>query len=358
MNREEHINAFSCLGKLINVWLAQDEDACDELGGKGLYAAFSTAVWQAAKDNEWFTEQGIKDALAAISTEMLAEVKLRAWLEGYGYNDRASLAKPVGVIAAGNIPLVCFHDIMCVMLSGYGLLLKPSSKDRALIEKIVELLIYFEPKLSERIKLSYLAKREDISALIATGSNNTARYIEYEFAGISILSRKNRTSVAILTGDETEEELMLLGDDIFSYFGMGCRNISKLFLPKGYDFSTLIASLNLWTEKLSRQAKYVGSYRHERAISLSLNEQVINGDIFLLKESKQLNSPLSVIYYEFFSNLESVKNHLIQNADLLQCVAAADGTIGNVRFGQTQKPALSDYADGVDTIQWLTNNIK
>lgn len=357
MNRREHINALAKLGCFINAWLLQDETACGHLAGKEVYTAFNASVRQALQENEWFTEQGIRESFAAIAAEMLGAAKLEAWLQAYPYNNNGDVVKPIGVIAAGNIPLVCFHDVICVLLLGYSLLLKPSSKDSVLISRLVELLIYFEPRLRDKIALTHSIKQQAISALIATGSNNTARYIEYEYSTVPILSRKNRTSVAVLTGNETEEELRLLSDDVFSYFGMGCRNVSKLYVPEGYNFSLLLSVFGGWAERLGQQAKYINSYRHERAISLSLNESLLDGEAFLLKQSKLFNSPLSVIYYDFFSNLESIKSQLLQNADLLQCVVAG-GSIGNVSFGQAQKPTLSDYADSVDTIQWLTNNVK
>lgn len=358
MNREEHSSALVKLGSFIAAWLQQNEDLCCRLGGEGAYADFSTTVGCAAKENEWFTEQGIKESLAAISSEMLSEAKLSAWLQSYAYHDYGNSLKPVGVIAAGNIPLVCFHDIICILLSGYGLLLKPSSKDSILVRKVVELLIYFEPKLRGRVGLTDSIRQSDISGLIATGSNNTARYIEYRYADVPVLSRRNRTSVAVLTGNETEEELELLTDDMFLYFGMGCRNVSKLYVPVGYDFSLLLKVLKKWRTSLLKQPKYVNSYKHELAMGLSLGEQLIDGEVFMLKRSDQLNSPLSVVCYDFFANLDIVKKNFTQNADMIQCIASADGLVGNVRFGQTQKPALSDYADGVDTIQWIINNIK
>ena len=358
MNQKEYIAALVSAGNFLCAWLLGDKSLCDKLAGSGSYAGFSHAVQYALKENRWFTEESVRDALAAISSEMLNGDKLEAWLLAYSYCDSNAHLKPIGVIAAGNIPLVCFHDVICVLLSGYNLLLKPSSKDKVLIGWVLELLIYFEPKLKDRIKLVSAIQQSAISGLIATGSNNTARYIEYEYPAIPVLSRKSRTSAAIVTGNETEEELTRLAYDIFSYFGMGCRNVSKLYVPNGYDFSFLLEASSEWAKKLSRQPKYISSYRYEHALSISLGESLIDGKVFLLKKNKLFNSPLSVIYYDFFTNLESVKNHIAQNADLLQCVVATSSFIGNVRFGQTQQPALSDYADGIDTIQWLANNIK
>ncbi|MDR0661426.1 MAG: hypothetical protein LBG19_11735 [Prevotellaceae bacterium] len=358
MDREEYIKAFVQLGSFIEAWLRGDESTCNLLAGNNAYGGFNTTIQLAVEENEWFTESGIRKSLAAIASEMLNGDKLVSWVQNYPYCDLSTTLKPIGVIAAGNIPLVCFHDIICVLISGYAVLLKLSSKDKVLVEKIAELLAVFEPKLDDRIKLVDTIKKSDISGLIATGSNNTSRYIDYEYSDIPVINRKNRTGIAILTGNETEKELELLSDDVFSYFGMGCRNVSKLYVPCGYDFTMFIGASTKWKEGLGRQSKYIYSYRHEYAISQSLNEQYINGGFFLLKENKTYNSPLSVIYYEFFSNLDSVKNQLIQSAEQLQCVVSADGEIGNVRFGQTQKPSLFDYADGIDTMQWLNNNIK
>lgn len=358
MNREEHIAAFVKLGTFINAWLLGDIAICDSIAGSRAYSDFTAATIEAVNDNEWFTTEGVKEAMAAISSQMLAQEKLEKWLQEYSYTDYIDSVKPVGIIAAGNIPLVCFHDILCVLLSGYALQLKPSSKDKVLVSKVVELLIRIEPKLADRVVLTNTINPADISGLIATGSNNTARYIEHEFSSIPILSRRNRTSIAILTGGETKEELQRLSNDIFSYFGMGCRNVSKLYIPKGYDFSILVSALSTWRDRMNKHQKYTNSYKHERAISLSLGEKVVDGEFFMLKMSEQFSSPLAVVYCEEFNNFDELKNHIVQYADALQCVVSAEVGIGNVRFGQTQTPALTDYADGVDTIQWLIKNIE
>lgn len=355
MNREERVHALVQLGHFISGWLQGEE------GGKfsfnaDLYDGFSKSVARAVRENSWFTERSVRDALASIADKMLQTDRLNSWLSSYSYNTEAERQKPVGIVAAGNIPLVCFHDIMCVLLAGYNVLIKPSSKDRMLVSACVALLHFIDPRLSRYINVAGSFTEEHISKLIATGSGNTARYIEYEYRNVVRLVRKNRSSVAILTGEETECELKLLASDIFSYFGMGCRNVSKLYVPAGYEFEMLMNVSGCWRADYEDNAKLMSRYRYEKAVADTLGIGYVDGGFFILSRNTAFCSPPAVVNVDFFTNLDVIKYQLIGNIDQLQCVVSAPALFGNVGFGKTQQPELTDYADGVDTISWLLNS--
>ncbi len=322
------------------------------LAGNDAFAKFEQAVEAAQQENEWFTEENICMSLSAIANEFLNESKLHSWLSTYA-NMSTKAEERIGIVAAGNIPLVCFHDILCVILSGNQAVLKPSSKDKVLITEVVRLLGIFNVDLSKRLELVDSIDPSSVDRLIATGSDNTARYVEYTYRGLPILLRKSRSSLAVLTGKETADELRLLAADVFSYFGMGCRNVSKLYVPENYDFSFFIGTAHEWSEVLTKHKKYTNSYCYQKALYLSLDETFLDGKFFLIKQSNAYTSPLSTLYFDFYSGLDELKMRLVVDAEQLQCVVAANGNFGNVCFGQTQYPALADYADGIDCMRWL-----
>lgn len=358
MNSIEQTQVFSAfvrLGRFLFAYSNGEEQACTTLAFEQSYQWFEQQEEQAVRANEWFTRASIRYSIRAIASGMLVEDELRGWLAAYPDAFRKPPVR-VGVIAAGNIPLVCFHDFLCVLMSGNSVVLKPSSKDSVLIRSIVKLLLTFEPNMAERITLMEGIDQPSIGRLIATGSNNTARYIEYAYRSTPSIVRKNRTSVAILSGTETEEELTKLCDDIFLYAGMGCRNVAKLYVPTGYSFDWLLAAAKKWEQALAGHLLYKQCYLYERANALLSDEVIVDGGFFILKQTPDLSSPLAVVSFQYYEQPEDAKAQLLMLAGQLQCVVGAGGK-GLVPFGGMQNPSLFDYADGIDTMRWLTGDL-
>jgi len=298
--------------------------------------------------NPWFTISNLNLAWNGL-LRYLHEEKFESWAANY--NLGIPQPKRVGVVMAGNIPIVGIHDLICVLLSGHVLVAKLSSQDEVMIRFIVQKLIEAEPEFQKRI--FFVEKLKDIDAVIATGSDNTARYFEYYFSKYPHIIRKNRTSIAVLTGNETDEELIALGDDIFTYFGMGCRNVSKIFLTEGQPIEELFKH---WTgyNHMADHHKYANNYHYQRSIMM-VNLQIFQDNGFaLFLESERLVSPLSVVYYSYYSSHDDLKMQLSGMSDKLQCIVCRDGMMdGSNKFGTAQTPDVMDYADNVDTLKFL-----
>ncbi|MDB5086566.1 MAG: acyl-CoA reductase [Mucilaginibacter sp.] len=305
--------------------------------------------------NAWFTSESVLEAVTAIG-KMLNHDNLTKWLNSYNL-DKNKPAKKVGLILAGNIPMVGFHDVLCVLVSGNLALIKSSSQDSRLIKHILQMLVNIEPAFREQY--SFVERLENFDAVIATGSNNTSRYFDYYFGKVPNVIRKNRNSVALLTGNETAEQLYKLGHDIFDYFGLGCRNVSKLLVPKGYNFNFFFESIEVY-QPIIHHNKYNNNYGYNRSIYLVGNEQHLDNNFLLLKENPSLSSPLAVLFYEYYDNLQLAQDALNQQSDNIQCiVSAAPLKVNNqvVDFGMSQQPALWDYADNVDTMGFLVEEV-
>ena len=249
---------------------------------------------------------------------------------------------------AGNIPLVGFHDFLCVLLSGNNVLAKLSSNDKVLLPYLSNYLIQQEPSLAARIAFTE-GKMEGFDAVIATGSNNTSRYFEYYFGKKPNIIRKNRNSIAILTGKESTEELTALGEDIFRYYGLGCRNVSKIYVPKGYDFEPFFNAIFSYKDIVD-QHKYANNYDYNKAVYLMSNFKILDNGFLILKEDDGQASPISVLFYAYYDAEETLEQELNAQEEQIQCIVSKKGGIG---FGETQKPKLHDYADGVDTMEFL-----
>lgn len=304
--------------------------------------------------NAWFTPESVMEAVTAIG-KMLNADDLTKWLNNYNF-DESKPAKKVGLILAGNIPMVGFHDVLCVLVSRNFALIKSSSQDSRLIKHILQMLVNIEPTFSEQY--SFVERLENFDAVIATGSNNTSRYFDYYFGKVPNIIRKNRNSVALLTGNETANQLAMLGHDIFDYFGLGCRNVSKLLVPKGYNFNFFFESIEVY-QPIIHHNKYNNNYGYNRSIYLVGNEQHLDNNFLLLKENPSLSSPLAVLFYEYYDNLQLAQDALNQQSDNIQCiVSAAPLKVSNqlVDFGMSQQPALWDYADNVDTMAFLVGD--
>jgi Acyl-CoA reductase (LuxC) len=314
--------------------------------------AFEKAVELAFYKNGWFTRGNVIKALESISV-MLEKESLEKWIATYVNTiSKKENAKKVGVIMAGNVPAVGFHDFLCVLLSGNTFVGKCSSDDAVLLPFLAELLTEIEPRLKARIHFVD-AKLADADIYIATGSNNSSRYFAYYFADKPHLIRKNRSSIAVLSGNETSEELQCLGKDVFDYFGLGCRSVSKLFVPKQYSFNLFFENIFNHADVLQNN-KYMNNYEYNRTIYLMGSTPLLDNNFLLLKEDIALASPVAVLFYEYYTSAAELSQRLRMDAPQLQCVVSKMAGLSNtVAFGQTQCPALSDYADGVDTMNFL-----
>jgi hypothetical protein len=305
----------------------------------------------AESGNSWFksadTQLAIDGLISYLEPNSFAE-----WLSKYDISDSLE-PKKIGVIMAGNIPLVGIHDFVCVLASGHILHAKPSSQDSALIKKVAELLIEIEPEFSSQIQ--FVERMNDVDALIATGSDNSARYFEYYFRDKPKIIRKNRTSIAVLNGTESRESLKNLENDIFAYYGLGCRNVSKVFVPQNHDFIPLLSALEEKVSKVSENHKYNNNYDYNKSIYLINGVKHLDNGGLLLTESKELVSPISVLYYEEYESEEKLLARLEELEDKIQCVVSHEGNYPNsLPMGLAQFPEMSVYADGVDTMIFLS----
>jgi hypothetical protein len=302
--------------------------------------------------NAWFTIESVLQAVTATG-HALTKANLERWLSAYTFTDHEP--KKIGLILAGNIPMVGFHDVLCVLVSGNTALIKASSQDARLIKYVLQLLVNIEPAFAGQYQ--FIERLEGFDAIIATGSNNTSRYFEYYFGKVPNIIRKNRNSVALLTGEETTKQLHLLGKDIFDYYGLGCRNVSKVLVPKGYDFIPFFESIESY-HPIGNHHKYHNNYDYNKAIYLVNGDKHLDNGFLLLKEDERMVSPLAVLFYEEYENTAAAQTWLANQSDNIQCiVSTAPIQVNNqvVEFGKSQHPALWDYADGIDTLQFLSN---
>jgi hypothetical protein len=300
---------------------------------------------QAAYENPWFLPEFIETSVQNIGSGFLQKDKLEQWLQAYALPGGNPSPKTVGIVMAGNIPLVGFHDLLCVFITGHRALVKPSSKDTVLIKHLADKLVEWDGETVNFIAFAENLKSCD--AYIATGSNNTARYFDYYFGKYPSIIRRNRTSVAVLDGRETTDELVLLADDIQLYFGLGCRNVTKLYVPEGYDFTPLLDALRKY-DHLADFHKYKHNFDYHLAILIMNSKYYMNNGSIILTQHASPFSPVSQIHYEFYSDLALIMDNVLANNDI-QCVVGHAG----IPFGQAQSPALCDYADGIDTMAFL-----
>ncbi|WP_295652083.1 acyl-CoA reductase [uncultured Mucilaginibacter sp.] len=316
--------------------------------------------------NAWFTPENTLNAVKAIGA-MLNEEDLATWLgsqksevrsqklenENSDIRHPTSDIKKVGLILAGNIPLVGFHDVLCVIASGHHALIKASSNDSRLIKYILGLFVQLAPEYAD--SFSFIDRLADFDAVIATGSNNTSRYFEYYFGKVPNIIRKNRNSVALLTGKESREQLFMLGHDIFDFFGLGCRNVSKVLVPKAYDFVPFFESIEPY-QPIINHHKYNNNYDYNKSIYLVNGDKHLDNGFLLVKEDERLASPLAVLYFEYYDDLDDAQIRLAELSDNIQCIVSGiplNQSNQVVGFGQSQQPKLWDYADGVDTMAFL-----
>lgn len=318
----------------------------------GEYMQQNNEEWQAAKDsayrsNGWFLPEFIELSINNITNCFLQKEALKNWVAKYPSIEKEYInPKQVGIVMAGNIPLVGFHDFLCVFISGNKSLIKASAKDEALIKHLTAKLIAWEPELEYFIAFADMLKNCD--AYIATGSNSTANYFEYYFGKYPNIIRKNRTSVAILSGNETQEELKLLAGDVFQYFGMGCRNITKLYVPAGYNFEQLLNVFKAYNY-LENNHKYKNNYDYNLALHLLNNKPYMSTGAMLLVEDDSIFSSVSQLHYQYYASINSIIS-LLKDNESVQCIVGS----GFVPYGAAQQPSLTQYADGIDTLMWLS----
>lgn len=294
--------------------------------------------------NKWFTEEFINYSFKAISENYLEEQKLKNWVNYYHLDNNIHSLK-IGIVMAGNIPLVGFHDFLAVFITGHQQVIKLSEKDDVLLPFLIDKLKQWDARVSSLIKTAEILK--DCDAYIATGSNNSGRYFQHYFGKYPSIIRNNKTSVAVLSGNETEKDLMLLADDVYIYFGLGCRNVTKIWAPENYDFQNLLNAFKKY-DYLKDITKYRNNYDYNLALFIMNNKYYMANETIILSENENVFSPVSVLHYEFYKDKESVQQFLNSNENI-QCIIGEN----HIPFGQSQTPGLFDYADEIDTMQFL-----
>lgn len=340
MTIEQGIEAFGLLGANL-----RDPDNKEILA----------IIEEAGRHNPWFTTDNVTRSVEALAN-LLQPDKLRSWLAPYHFS--GSVEKTVGLVFAGNLPLVGFHDLLAVLCAGFKAQVKLSSNDQVLNRFLIHQLTEIQPEFAKRINI--VERLQDFDLVIATGSDNTARYFDYYFGKFPHIIRKNRNGVAILNGEETAEQLHALGHDIFSYFGLGCRNVSKLYLPENYDVATFFEGIADHTG-VFEHFKYANNYDFNKSIYLINGDPHYDNGFLLLRPSPLLASPLAVLYYEHYRTMDELKEKLEGEKQGIQCVVGQINTeingLSTVDFGQSQYPDLTDYADGVDTLAFLAQHL-
>ncbi|MGJ8593582.1 MAG: acyl-CoA reductase [Aquaticitalea sp.] len=349
MDLQQRINAFVQLGKFLSQFNGNGFEKKENIAHNDLFFdGFKHQIQLAHEHNGWFTKENVVFALEGWSN-VLTESTINEWISKYDF--KTVQPKKTAIIMAGNIPLVGFHDFLCVLLTGHEVIVKQSSNDKHLLPYLAKYLEHVEPGYKGTITFTE-DKLTEFDAVIATGSDNTARYFEYYFKGKPSIIRKNRNSVAVLTGNETEEQLLGLSEDVFRYYGLGCRNVSKLFVPKDYNFEKFFNAMFHWNP-IIHQHKYANNYDYNKAVYLMSEFQMLENGFLMIKEDESYGSPIATLFYEQYESLDTLKNKLKSDTDKIQCVVANGIGENTIEFGHTQSPKLWNYADNVDTIGFL-----
>ena len=335
---EQHIEGFKKLGQYLRGIEAQSSE----------YAPLFDCIQKAHNHNGWFTQENCLKALRAWG-EVLQVDALQKWTAQYNFG--AIAPKNIGLILAGNIPLVGFHDVLCVLLCGQNATIKLSTTDPLLIPFLYEKLKEISPLFKNRLLFTQ-DRLEHFDAVIATGSNNAARYFEHYFAKVPHIIRKNRNGIAVLSGEESKEELAGLAQDIVQYFGLGCRSISKVYLPEGYDLNNIFGALYPHAD-LMDSAKYANNYDYNKAVYLMSEFDLLDNGFMLLREHDSFGSPVACLHYSYYKDLASLEKELLEKSEKIQCISTHLGLSQAVALGKTQQPLLWEYADGVDPISFL-----
>jgi len=344
LSLKTHINSFVELGNILNDLVSQDMDKLES--NKKWHSQFTDIMGNITNANQWFTPINVRTMIQAIANS-LNPAMLEKWLESYPILKQAGGDKKIGVIVAGNIPLVGFHDFLSVLITDNIFYGKLSRREGGLLRFISEILISIEPEYNNRFQ--FLDEDlENIDALIATGSNNTSRYFNYNFKNLPALIRKNRNGIAVLDGSETNLQLKQLGKDIFYYFGLGCRNVSKIYVPETYDLEPLIMALKAYAPYLDHKG-YQNNYNYQLAIAKMGATKFTDSGFLILQNEPGLSSPIGTIFYQEYKK-NTIHNIITYHKDQIQCIVGND----YIQFGMAQEPYLWEYADDIDTINFLT----
>lgn len=346
---QQRISAFEKLGAFLKSFfenLNRDSRTIDSNNPR--FEGLKQQITLAQEHNGWFTGENIRFALNHWAS-LLTPSNIQTWLAPYSLD--CVVPKRIAVVTAGNIPLVGWHDVLSVLISGHYLLVKQSSNDVHLLPFLIKYLEYVEPKFKGYTSFT-CGKIESFDAVIATGSNNSARYFEYYFRKKPSIIRKHRNSIAVLNGNETTEDLKLLSDDIFRYYGLGCRNVSKLFVPKEYDFNKIFEALYHWYPVIDN-TKYANNYNYNKAIYLMGADRFFENGFLMIREANHYASPIATLFYEYYDDNTLLKATINADKHLLQCVVSKGFLDGETAFGETQKPQLWDYADANDSMTFL-----
>jgi len=339
MQLKKRINAFKKLGNRINF---EEEELVNTLNSAVLH-------------NGWFTPHNVKTAFKALKNNYLNTTKLNEFCNQYGIPEVNESPKTIGLVMAGNIPLVGFQDLLYILLSGNKVQVKLSSKDEFLSQFVINQILDIEPLFKNFISVQERLK--DFDAIIATGSNNTSRYFEYYFSKYPNILRRNRNSIAILNGKESNEELTNLSKDVFNYYGLGCRNVSKVLVPESYDFPRLLSIFEAADPEIKHHHKYKNNYDYQLSLLLINNTPHLASENLLLKEEEaQVASPISCLHFQHYKNEAFIHNYIKTNESAIQCVVSNTGfNIDSVEFGKSQSPTLFDFADNIDVMNFLLN---
>lgn len=339
MTLQQRIKGFSEVGGFIARHYSGEQNPSETALHQGLDKVTEIAHTY----NNWFIPKFVKDAILSIGS-YLTEAELSRFTASVG---EPATKKTVAVIAAGNIPMVGFHDILCVLLSGHKCLIKMSSDDNLLLPFFLKLLTHYEPGFEKNLLFAN-GKLSAFDAVIATGSDNTASHFKYYFSKYPHIIRKNRSSVAVLTGKESSEDLKALGTDIFQYFGLGCRNVSKLLVPKDYSFNHFFESIVDFGDVVNNK-KYGNNYDYHRAIYMLESIKFLDNNFLIVRENEDLHSPVGAVFYQYYNSVSEVKQYLETHQNEIQCVVGKD----YIPFGYSQRPVISDFADNVNTLEFL-----
>jgi hypothetical protein len=348
-NLNQRKATFSTLGKFLSQFSKQSISKKEGIPHNDLFFdALKMQINRSIEFNGWFNKENVLFALESWA-EALQEANIEKWLKPYDINIQKP--KTIAVIMAGNIPLVGFHDFLSVLMSGHKIMIKQSSNDKHLLPILAKYLEKINPDFKNKIIFSD-GRLTDFDAVIATGSDNSAKYFDYYFGKHPHIIRQNRNGVAVLTGNESETELNALGEDIFRYFGLGCRNVAKLFVPQDYNFDPLFKAIYNYNYLLDNN-KYTNNYDYNKAVYLMSLYDLLENGFLMLKEDPSYTSPIATLFFEKYTDLETLEKKLVLEKDKIQ-VIVSDGSVKNsIPFGETQKPKLWDYADGVDTLAFL-----
>ncbi|WP_339661431.1 acyl-CoA reductase [uncultured Polaribacter sp.] len=347
---QNRITAFAKLGAFLAQFSVDNIKKIENIEHNEIFFdGFLHQIKIAQENNSWFTKDNILFTLNNWSNSLKTS-NLNTFTESVHLDIKSP--KRVAIIMAGNIPLVGFHDFLSVLISGHSVVVKQSSNDKHLLPFLAKYLEYVEEAFQGKITFTE-EKLTNFDAVIATGSNNTARYFEYYFKDKPSIIRKNRNSVAVITGNETEEDFINLADDVFQYFGLGCRSVSKLFVPKDFNFDHFFNGMYA-KKDIINNAKYANNYDYNKAVYLMSLFDLLENGFLMIKEDESYASPIATIFYEYYDNEIDLKIKLHQDREKIQCIVAKNFIENEIAFGQTQHPELTDFADGVNTLEFLS----